>query len=101
MIVKLRYRPLSVWPYTVEISTLREASPLKQSVKGRVAGSATTEEKVRMKMLPTVTSRHFSPILLLLRVRVERYGYQPRAGTGSRDHDVALTAVASSRKVAW
>lgn len=70
--VKLRYRSLSVWPYTVEICTLREASPVKQSVKGRVAGSATTEERARMKMLPTVASRHFNPMLLLqVRGRVE------------------------------
>lgn len=70
IIVKLRYRSLSVWPYTVETCILLEAFPVKQSVKGRVAGSAATEEKARMKKLPTVASRHFSP-MLLLQVRAE------------------------------
>ena len=65
IIVKLRYRSLSVWPYTVETCNLWEASPLKQSVKGRVAGSAATREKVRMNVMPTVASRHFNPMLLV------------------------------------
>lgn len=64
MSVRLRYRSLSVWPYTVEIWSLWEGSPLKQSVKGRVAGSATTGERMKMKMKPTVASRLFNPMLL-------------------------------------
>jgi len=44
---------------------------MEQSVNGRVAGSATTEERPRMKVKPTVASRHFNRMLFGCELEVE------------------------------